>query len=364
MKKLWWALTALATGVLLWWHAVVLAPFVLSLALAYVLEPLMSRLLRKGWPHALCAALCVLGAFILLLTLGLLLVPIVLELGPRLQQQLPGLASDAWHQVVPWLLQVGVKVPAELADLRPLLVKLFQSHANAWGTALLQSVRVGGSLLLTIGGLAVLVPVLAFYWLMDWQRLVQGWQSLVPVAWRPTVASVVNEADDVMGHYLRGQISVMLILSVYYSLGLWAFGFDLAWPIGVFTGLAMFIPYVGFGLGLLLALLSGILQFTAQGEPAWWPLLGVGLVYGTGQLLESMVLTPRLVGERIGLHPAGVIFSLMLFAHWMGFVGVLVALPVSALLMVFVRRLLAMYRQSAWLTPVEQSRVEQPPTEP
>lgn len=335
-------------AVALWWHAVVLAPFALSLALAYVLEPAMERLVRMRWPRPLAAGVCVLASFLLLLVLVLLLVPIVLDLAPLLQQQLPGLASDAWHAVVPLLSQIGIRVPAELADLRPVLGKFFQTHAGEWSNALLQSVRVGGSWLLTLGGLSVLVPVLAFYWLLDWPQLNAGWRSLVPVRWRQAVDDFVAEADDVMGHYLRGQISVMLLLALYYSLGLWLFGFNLAWPIGVFTGLAVFIPYVGFGLGLVLALLSGVLQFTAQAEPLWWPLVAVAVVYGSGQLLESMVLTPRLVGERIGLHPGGVILALMLFAHWMGFVGVLVALPVSALAMVVLRRLTRHYRESPW----------------
>jgi predicted PurR-regulated permease PerM len=339
-------LAVVALGAALWWHAVVLAPFVLSLALAYVLQPTMEALVRRRWPRSLAASACVLSAFLLALFLVLLLVPIVLELGPQLQQQVPVLASDAWHALVPLLSQVGVRVPAELADLRPVLIKLFQTHASGWSVALLQSARVGGNLLLTVVGLSVLVPVLSFYWLLDWQRLVDGLRSLVPARWRVAVDDFVVEADDVMGHYLRGQIFVMLVLAVFYSLGLWLFGFDLAWPIGVFTGLAVFIPYVGFGLGLMLAVLSGVLQFTAQGEQLWWPLMAVGVVYGIGQLLETIVLTPRLVGERIGLHPAGVIFALMLFAHWMGFVGVLMALPVSALVMVVLRRTIRGYRQS------------------
>lgn len=342
------ALAVLLLAVLLWWHAVVLAPFVLSLSLAYVLQPGMERLVQLRWPRALAAGVCVLVSFLLVLLLLLLLVPIVLDLAPQLQQQLPVLASDAWHTVVPLLTQAGIKVPAELADLRPLLGKFFQTHADEWSNALLQSVRVGGSWLLTLGGLSVLVPVLAFYWLLDWPRLNAGWRSLVPARWREPVDDFVSEADDVMGHYLRGQISVMLLLAVYYSVGLWLFGFNLAWPIGVFTGLAVFIPYVGFGLGLVLALLSGVLQFTTVGEPLWWPLMAVAIVYGAGQLLESIALTPRLVGERIGLHPAGVILALMLFANWMGFVGVLVALPVSALAMVVLRRLIRQYRQSPW----------------
>jgi predicted PurR-regulated permease PerM len=154
--------------------------------------------------------------------------------------------------------------------------------------------------------------------------------------------SFVTECDEVLGQYLRGQLSVMALLAVYYSVALWAFGLELAFPIGVFTGLAVFVPYVGFGVGLVLAILAGVLQF-APSEA----LLMVAVVYGLGQLIESFVLTPRLVGERIGLHPLHVIFALMAFGQLFGFVGVLVALPASAVLLVAIRRLRAQYQASA-----------------
>ena len=143
----------------------------------------------------------------------------------------------------------------------------------------------------------------------------------------------LDECDTVLGQYLRGQLIVMAALAVYYSAALALAGFDLALPVGLFTGLAVFIPYLGFGVGLALALLAGVLQFGS-----WYAVGAVAAVYGTGQLLESFVLTPRLVGERIGLAPLAVIFALLAFGHLFGFVGVLIALPVSAVLLVALRR--------------------------
>lgn len=338
MNRLWMSsVVFVGAALVVWWHAAVLAPFVLSLALAYVLAPIKQYLVKRRFPDALAAFACVLMALLLSLVLVALLVPIAINLTPLIQQQLPAVASDAWHAIVMQLAQWGVNVPAELTDLRPLLLKLVQSHASDWSNTLLQSLRTGGSWAMTVVGLLVLVPMLTFYWLIDGARLGRLAHAWLPLRWHAAWSELTAEADDVMGHYLRGQITVMLVLAIYYSVGLWLFGFDLAWPIGVFTGLAMFIPYVGFGLGLLLALLSGTLQFAAQGETSGWPFMAVAVVYGSGQLLESMFLTPRLVGERIGLHPIGVILSLMLFGQWMGFVGVLIALPVSALLMVLAR---------------------------
>jgi predicted PurR-regulated permease PerM len=149
----------------------------------------------------------------------------------------------------------------------------------------------------------------------------------------------------VLGQYLRGQLLVMLIMAVFYAVGLALFGLDLALPIGVFTGLAMFIPYLGFGLGLILAVLAGLLEFASLKA-----LVMVAVVYGIGQLVESLYLTPRLVGERIGLHPLAVIFALLAFGQMFGFVGVLVALPASAVLLVGIRRIKASYMASRLYT--------------
>ena len=183
--------------------------------------------------------------------------------------------------------------------------------------------------------------MVTFYLLMDWSGLLHRAAELIPPRARTRTFSFIGECDRMLGQYLRGQLLVMLTLAVYYSVGLALFGFDLAVPVGVFTGLAVFIPYVGFGLGLVLALLSGVLQF--QG---WHGLVGVAVVYGLGQLLEGFVLTPRLVGERIGMSPLTVIFALLAFGHLFGFVGVLIALPVSAVLVVAVHRLRQAYLAS------------------
>jgi len=333
---------------LTWVNAPVLAPFALSVALAYVLRPAVDALQRRRLPRAAAAGLAVLLAMTLLAFLAMLLVPIVAELVPRVRAQLPDLAERIWHLVVPQLQQAGVKVPSALSDLRPMVAKLLSVHGDSWAQTAISSLRVGGSWLFTLLGLAVLVPMLAFYWLLDWVAISPRVVSLVPPRWRESLDELLGECDAVMGRYLRGQLLVMLILAVFYSLGLALFGFDLALPIGVFTGLAVFIPYLGFGLGLLLAVLSGVLQATGDGGPLWWPLLGVAVVYGLGQLIESMLLTPRLVGEQIGLHPGAVILVLMLYAQWLGFVGVLIALPVSALFMVVLRHLIGHYQQSAW----------------
>ncbi len=187
----------------------------------------------------------------------------------------------------------------------------------------------------------MLIPVALFYLLLDWDRLVHRVLELVPPRVRPAVDSFTHEADQVLGQYLRGQLLVMLTMAVFYSTGLALFGLDLALPIGLFTGLAMFVPYLGFGIGLVLAIVAGLLQFASAKA-----LVMVAVVYGSGQVIEGFFFTPRLVGERIGLHPLAVIFALLAFAQLFGFLGVLVALPASALLLVAIRRLRAGYMGS------------------
>jgi predicted PurR-regulated permease PerM len=194
-------------------------------------------------------------------------------------------------------------------------------------------------------GNAVLIPVALFYLLMEWEHFMKSLRTLIPPRMRAASDSFLKESDQVLGEYLRGQLVVMGVLAVFYSAGLALFGLDLALPIGAFTGLAVFVPYLGFGLGMVLALLAGLLEFSSSGGVAQAVLM-VAVVYGLGQLVESFFLTPRLVGERIGLHPLAVIFSLLAFGQLFGFIGILVALPVSAVLLVAMRRVRSGYLSS------------------
>jgi predicted PurR-regulated permease PerM len=210
--------------------------------------------------------------------------------------------------------------------------------------SVLASVKLGGSVAFALVGNAGLVPVVLFYLLMEWPRLLSQLRNLVPPRLRAGSDSFLGEADAVLGQYLRGQLMVMGTLAIFYSLGLTFFGLDLALPIGIFTGLAVFVPYLGFGIGLVLAAGAGLLQFSVAGLGNTVAMLVV--VYGLGQVLESFVLTPKLVGERIGLHPLAVIFALLAFGQLFGFLGVLVALPLSAVLFVLIRRIRAGYLAS------------------
>lgn len=339
--SLTWLALFVGGGLLLWLLAPVLTPFLVGAVLAYALHPLVERLAARRCPRILAVVLVEVTAILVCLALLLLMVPILSKELPLLREQIPLLAERINASVGPWLTQWGVNVVLDTASIKAFVLKNLDANTEEWFAALLSSARIGGSVLLTIMGMAMLVPVVLFYLLMDWPQLVQRVRALIPPRRLPVVESFLEESDHVLGQYLRGQLLVMGILAVYFSVGLALFGFDLAVPVGVFTGLLIFIPYLGFGLGLVLALLAGVLQFASL-----YAVVAVAVVFGLGQLFESLILTPRLVGERIGMSPLTVIFALLAFGHLFGFVGVLVALPVSAVMVVAVRRARQLYVES------------------
>jgi predicted PurR-regulated permease PerM len=311
----------------------VLTPFIVAAVLAYALHPAVEALAARRLPRLVAVLVVETIAIVLLLALALLLVPVIAKELPLLKQQIPLLAERLNATLAPWLAQHGIQVSLDAASIRAFVLKTLDANLEDWAAAAFSSARIGGSMLLALIGNAFLMPVVLFYLLSDWPNLVQRARALIPPSAQPRVLGFFEECDTVLGQYLRGQLLVMAVLAVYYSAALALAGFDLALPVGVFTGLAIFIPYLGFGLGLALALLAAVLQFGG-----WSGVLAVALIYGVGQVVESLVLTPRLVGERIGLSPLAVIFALLAFGHLFGFVGVLVALPVSALLLVGLRR--------------------------
>ncbi|WP_238551825.1 AI-2E family transporter [Candidatus Symbiobacter mobilis] len=353
-SRVWtWVAVLLCLGVLLWWLAPVLSPFVTAAVLAYVLVPLTDRIDAVGkrvggkwFPR--WAAVSLVEALVLILGLAAMLwiVPVLVHRLPLLQAQIPILLDQFVHSVQAMLSEAGWHVKLDISALRVYIVEHLTANAAGSLGSVLSSLQIGGSVLLAVLGNVILIPVALYYFLLEWHPLVKKLLELVPTKVRAVVLDFAREADAVLGQYLRGQLMVMGVLAVYYSVGLALFGLDLALPIGVLTGLLVAVPYVGFGLGLFLATLAGLLEFSTQsGAPSVWWMIAV--VYGTGQVFESLVLTPVWLGDRIGLHPLAVIFTLLTFGHVLGFVGVLIALPVSAVLQVLMTRLRSVYLRSA-----------------
>lgn len=337
-RTLTWFAIAAAGALLLWLLAPVLTPFLIGAVLAYALHPVVEKLVARRVPRVLAVIAVEIAVIVALLALLLLLVPILSRELPVLREQIPLLAARLNDNVAPWLAQFGINISLDTASIKAFVVKYLDANLEDWLAAALASARIGGSFALAIIGNVVLVPVVLFFLLIDWARWVERAQEFVPPRARPSFDGFMDECDAVLGQYLRGQLLVMLVLAAYYTIALTIGGLDLALPVGVFTGLGQFIPYLGFGFGLALALLAAVLEFAS-----WYAVALVAVVYGFGQLFESFVLTPRLVGERIGLSPLAVIFALLAFGHIFGFVGVLIALPLAAVTTVAVRRLRTLY---------------------
>jgi predicted PurR-regulated permease PerM len=343
-----WGLIAAFTALTLWLLAPVLTPFVVAAVLAYALTPLVDWLDGVGRgriPRVVAVVLVELLFIVATLGVVLLIVPILAKELPLMREQVPLLLDSLSATLKPFLAQFGLKFSLEVSSIKSFVLKYLSANFEDAFGSLISSLKLGGSVAFAIVGNAILIPVALFYLLMDWNRFVAQLLAFVPPRGRAAYDSFTHEADAVLGQYLRGQLLVMLVLSVFYSVGLALFGLDLALPIGIFTGLAIFVPYLGFGLGLILATLAGLLEFAVTAGPAKVVIM-VAVVYGLGQLIESLFLTPRLVGERIGLHPLAVIFALLAFGQLLGFVGVLIALPASAVLLVAMRRARERYLSS------------------
>jgi len=343
-----WSLIAALLGCALWLLGPVLTPFVVASVLAYALTPIVNWLddVGRGRIPRLLAVVVVELLFILAVTgIFLLMVPILAKELPLMREQVPAVLDSLNAAAKPWLRQWGIHLSLDGASIKGFVMKYLSANVEDAMGSVLTSLKLGGSVAFTVIGNGILIPVALFYLLMDWDAFMGKLRGLIPPRLRPGSDSFLADADAVLGQYLRGQLLVMLLMAIYYSVGLALFGLDMALPIGIFTGLAMFVPYVGFGIGLVLATFAGLLEFTAS-HGAAYPLIMVAVVYGGGQLLEGFFLTPRLVGERIGLHPLAVIFALLAFGQMLGFVGVLVALPMSAVMLVAIRRITAGYMHS------------------
>ncbi|NPT60449.1 AI-2E family transporter [Paraburkholderia elongata] len=336
-----WLAIALVVGILLWLLSPVLTPFLLGAILAYILQPGVAWMVRRRVPRGLAALLMMLLFSLLMTLLVLLVLAVIQKEVPQLKQQVPVLFAhvSAWLQ--PKLALLGLADSLDFASIRDLVMGQLEGSAQQVAQYAWTSIRTSGNVMITVVGNLVMVPLVLFYLLYDWNRMLARMQIVVPRRWLDKTLQLAHDMDQMLSQYLRGQLLVMAVLAVYYAIALTVARFEIALPVGIFTGLAVFIPYIGFATGLALALLAALLQF---GD--WYGFGAVALIYGVGQIVESFYLTPRLVGERIGLHPLAVIFALLAFGQLFGFFGVLLALPVSAILSVAMRELRQSYLAS------------------
>lgn len=270
--------------------------------------------------------------------MALILLPLFEEEVTRLIEQIPSFLDMIKNQFVPWMNDsFNIALQIDIASLKQMLIDHWRNMGGS-AVQMLPKLKSGWLAVLAFLMNLVLVPVVLFYLLRDWNVLIERIRGLVPPIWQEQVFTLAYEADRVLAEFMRGQIAVMTVMSIYYVTGLWLAELEFALPIGLISGMLVFVPYLGTVIGLALASFAAIMQFQD-----WSDIITVWAIVGTGQLLESMLITPYLVGERIGLHPVAVIFALLAFGKLFGFLGILLALPVSAVLLVLLRHLHVQY---------------------
>lgn len=351
--RIQWLIVIVLLGAALYWLGPVLTPFVIAGLFAYLCDPLVDRMERLGLGRALSVSLVFLVIVLLLIAFVLVLVPFIERQIGNLLGQLP--KWIAWFQAVaaPWL-QEHLGISPLALDTERLTGMLQQHWKEAGGAAavVLGKVSQSGMFLVNLAVGFVLVPVVGFYLLRDWDLLVERVRALVPRGAAPTVTRLARESDEVLGAFLRGQLSVMIVLGVIYGLGLWLVGIDVGPLIGMVAGLISFVPFLGAIVGVIMALIAALVQYHD-----WLHVILVLAVFAVGQSLEGYVLVPKLVGDRIGLHPVAVIFAVLAGGELFGFIGVLIALPVAAVAMVLLRYAHERYRHSALYQSGAESRI-------
>ena len=329
--RLNWLIAVALTGWLFYLLAPVLTPFIAAALLAYMGDPLADRLQKLRMPRTLAVATVFLITFVVLALLILLIGPRISSQVGALFDALPEIARQVEQVWLPTILGwLNIESGADVG-VGPFLAKYGEMFGSWSGKVLLSVSKSGGALAAAVLSL-FLIPIITFYMLRDWDSILAHLGALVPESQRETVLQLARESDDVLGAFLRGQLLVMLALALIYSLGLSIIGLKFALAIGVVSGLVSFVPYLGFVFGI------GIAGLTVALEPdPLWQLVGVVATFSIAQFIEGSFLTPKLVGDKIGLHPVIVIFAIAAGGQLFGFFGILLALPAAAVLSVIVR---------------------------
>jgi predicted PurR-regulated permease PerM len=332
-------------GFLIYLLQPILMPFLTGALLAYLGDPLADRLEARGLNRT--AAVSVVFTGLTLIGVGglLLIIPMLSRQISHLHSNLPVMVEWLQNQALPWL-EAELGIPATQLDfeiVREALAQHWQSTGSLAATIVARATSSGLAIVGALGNLA-LIPVVTFYLLRDWDVVIARIRDLLPRDKEPIISQLTGECDEVVAAFLRGQFLVMISLGTFYSAGLWLIGLNLALLVGFVAGLASVVPYLGVIVGVTAATIATVFQF----DPFWVPLILVWAIYITGQLLEGFILTPWLVGDRIGLHPVAVIFAVLAGGRLFGFTGVLLALPVAAVVMVLLRHAHDRYLQSAF----------------
>jgi len=325
--------------------AEIFTPFLTAFILAYALRPFCLWLERHRLPRAVAAGISMIIGLAVLFSILTLFISLLKTEIPLIKEQFPEWIQNTQSWLGPKLNELHISF--DWGALKTTATQKITEHLNDNSEALVSStlntVLMSGSSVIAGFVNAVLILFVMFYLLIDWDHFFKLVRKIVPLRAQDTVHRLAMQADGLLSQYLRGMLIVISIMSVLYSIGLSLIGIKGAVALGVFTAIMIVIPYIGIAVGFSLAILAALLQFGPSGA-----IVGVLVIYGLGQFLEGFFLTPRLVGERIGLHPVAVLFALLLFGKLFGFFGVLLALPISAVGLVLLQYGWSRYTQSPW----------------
>ncbi|NBA97753.1 AI-2E family transporter [Pseudomonas sp. R5(2019)] len=343
-RRRWiWLITVLVFAAFVYWLHPILSPFLVGILLAYLADPLVDRLEKLGMSRT-WGVISVFALFSLILAILLLvLVPLLAKQLVRLYELAPQMLDWLQHTALPWVQSRLGLVDGfwKFDKIKAAITEHMGPTTDIVGVVLSQATASGLALLGWLANL-VLIPVVSFYLLRDWDLMMAKLRRLLPRQNEEQVVGLAGECHEVLGAFIRGQLLVMVALGVIYAAGLMLVGLELGLLIGMLAGLAAIVPYMGFIVGIGAAMIAGLFQFGGE----WYPLIGIAAVFMVGQALEGMVLTPLLVGDRIGLHPVAVIFAILAGGELFGFTGVLLALPVAAVIMVLLRHMHDLYKES------------------
>lgn len=356
-QMIFWAVALAAVILALWLLGDIMLPFIAGLVLAYFLDPVADALERLGLPRLAATLLILISSIVVIVVLILLLVPVLGDQIARFSSNLPGY-MQAWvklfDELAPqWLKDMlassGTNLPASLSDLA--------GKAAGWLAAILTSILSGSLALVNVLSLLVVTPIVAFYMLNDWDRMVEKVDGWLPRDHLATVRTLARQVDEAMAGFIRGQGTVCLLLGIFYAMALSFAGLNFGLLIGLGAGLLSFIPYVGSIIGGVLAIGMALIQFW----PNWFSIFIIIAIFAGGQFIEGNFLSPNLVGNRIGLHPVWLMFALFAFGYLFGFVGLLLAVPLAAAVGVLVRFALQQYlRSPLYLGVPTQEKLPEP----
>ncbi|WP_447928857.1 MULTISPECIES: AI-2E family transporter [unclassified Vreelandella] len=356
MRNSWWGALCLILLVgLVYLLDSVLMPFIAGMILAYLVDPLANRLQRWGMKRPLAVASVFVVLLLIFAVALLILIPLIVSQLKQLGEALPGIFSWVESRLAPQVLEwTGYDVRAELGNVQATLADNWRDAGGYLAQALGQIGRSGAAFITWVTYVA-LIPVVTFYLLLDWDRLIANIADLVPRHWLSDATRLAKRCDEVLSAFLRGQLLVMLCLGIMYAVGLTLMGLNFGLLIGVVSGLVSIVPFLGFIVGMGVALVVAFFQFDT-----WWGLVGVLGVFSVGQVAESIVLQPKLLGDKIGLHPVAVIFAVLAGGSLFGLTGVLLALPAAAVIMVLLREVIERYKKSELYSDVDGPLARRP----